>query len=105
MSGAGSPALEIFTGAGRRRDWSAEEKARIVAESYGPGATVCAVARGHALSPQQLFTWRRLARQAKAEAATPEPLFVPAVVAQPEPEPAAKRRRSSGSGIRPAMPA
>lgn len=25
--------LEILTGAGRRRDWSAEEKARIVAES------------------------------------------------------------------------
>jgi transposase len=83
--------LEIFTGAGRRRDWSADEKARIVAESYDPGETVCAVARRHALSPQQLFTWRRLARQATAEAATPEPLFVSAVVVPPEPEPAAKR--------------
>lgn len=84
--------LEIFTGAGRRRDWSAEEKARIVAESYDPGETVCAVARRHALSPQQLFTWRRLARRTTAEAARPEPLFVPVVVAPAEPEPAAKRR-------------
>jgi transposase-like protein len=26
--------IEVFTGAGRRRKWSAEAKARIVAESY-----------------------------------------------------------------------
>ncbi len=83
--------LEIFTGAGRRRDWSAEEKARIVAESYDVGGTVCAVARRHALSPQQLFTWRRLARQAKAQVATPEPFFVPAVVAPVRPEQESKR--------------
>ena len=83
--------LEIFTGAGRRRDWSAEEKARIVAESYDEGETVCAVARRHALSPQQLFTWRRLARQATAEVATPEPFFVPAVVTPVRPEPEPKR--------------
>jgi transposase len=76
--------LEIFTGAGRRRDWSAEEKARIVAESYDAGETVCGVARRHALSPQQLFTWRRLARQATAQVATLEPFFVPAVVAPSE---------------------
>ena len=31
--------LEIFTGAGRRRAWPAEVKARIVAESHVPGAT------------------------------------------------------------------
>jgi transposase len=76
--------LEIFTGAGRSRDWSAEEKARIVAESYDAGETVCGVARRHALSPQQLFTWRRLARQATAQVATLEPFFVPAVVAPSE---------------------
>ena len=54
--------IEVFTGAGRRRSWSPEEKASIVAESYGGGETVCAVARRHGLTPQQLFTWRRLAR-------------------------------------------
>src|SRR6478736_6525214 len=55
--------IEVFTGAGRRRSWSMAEKAAIVAESYGAGDTVCAVARRHGLTPQQLFTWRRLARR------------------------------------------
>jgi transposase len=93
--------VEIFTGAGRRRTWSPEEKAAIVAESYGEGASVCAVARRHGLTPQQLFTWRRQARQPAEDLPT---MFVPAVVegAQPEPAPAPKRRarrRSPASGI------
>jgi len=29
--------IEVFTGAGRRRSWSAEEKAAIIAESYSAG--------------------------------------------------------------------
>ncbi|MER8390106.1 transposase [Mesorhizobium sp. M1428] len=45
--------LEIFTGSGRRREWPPEEKARIAAESYEAGETVCAVARRYGLSPQQ----------------------------------------------------
>lgn len=84
--------FEVFTGAGRRRDWSAEDKARIVAESFEVGATVSAVARRHALSPQQLFTWRRDIRKA-AEAT---PAFVPAVVASESavaPEPPAPTSR------------
>lgn len=78
--------FEVFTGTGRRRDWSAEDKARIVAESYEPGESVSAVARRHALSPQQLFSWRRrLRRPANGEAPSgTSPLFVPAVLA-PEP--------------------
>ena len=72
--------IEVFTGAGRRRTWSAEDKARIVAESLASGDSVCAVARCHGLSPQQLFGWRRQVRQA-AESAEPEtPVFVPAVI-------------------------
>jgi transposase len=45
--------IEVFTGAGRRRSWSADEKAAIVAESYAPGKTVCGVARRHGLTPAQ----------------------------------------------------
>jgi transposase-like protein len=37
------------------RPWTAEQKAGIVAESYGGGETVSAVARRHGLTPQQLF--------------------------------------------------
>jgi transposase len=51
--------LEVFTGTGRRRAWSAAEKARIVAESYASDDGVSAVARRHGLTPQQLFGWRR----------------------------------------------
>ena len=53
--------LEIFTGAGRRRSWSAEQKAQIVAESLAGRDSVSAVARRHGLTAQQLFTWRRQA--------------------------------------------
>lgn len=95
--------LEIFTGTGRRRCWSEDEKAAIVGESEAGGETVCGVARRHGLTPQQLFTWRRLARRAMAGDGE-APLFVPAVVeAAPEPPAAPRvrrsRRRSTPSGI------
>ena len=55
--------LEVFTGAGRRRAWTGEQKAQILAESYESGDKVSAVARRHGLTPQQLFGWRREARR------------------------------------------
>ena len=58
--------LEVFTGVGRRRTWRDEDKARIVAEIATSGDSVCAVARRHGLSPQQLFGWRRQLREAEA---------------------------------------
>ena len=72
--------LEVFTGAGRRRTWTAEQKARIVAESYESGETVSAVARRHALTAQQLFGWRRAARRATEEASAKGLVFAPVVV-------------------------
>jgi transposase len=81
--------LEIFTGAGRRRRWSDEDKARIVAEIVASGDSVCAVARRHGLSPQQLFGWRRQVRESQAgPAETKQPRFVPAVVDAPSSAPA-----------------
>jgi transposase len=86
--------LEVFTGAGRRRSWTPGEKAWIVAESYTEGATACQVARRHGLTPQQLFTWRRQARQpAMAATGAKPPQFVPAVVAALLPERATRGRR------------
>jgi transposase len=95
--------IEVFTGAGRRRSWSSAEKAVIVAASYGEGETVCAVARRHGLTPQQLFTWRRLARVEPTSEAPA--MFVPAVVETVPLEPTAvvtpprQTRRSKVSGI------
>jgi transposase len=73
--------VEVFTGTGRRRAWAADEKARIIAESYAGGETVSAVARRHGLTPQQLFGWRREARQrAESEAGEISRAFTPVIV-------------------------
>jgi transposase len=37
--------FEVFTGNGRRREWSDDQKAQIIAESCETGVTVCSVAR------------------------------------------------------------
>jgi transposase len=74
--------LEILTGPGRRRRWSAEDKARIVAETLVPGARVSDVARRWQLSSQQVFGWRRAARLAMTPAIAGGPIttgFVPIV--------------------------
>jgi transposase len=71
--------LEVITATGRRRWFSRDDKARIVEETLAPGAVVSDVARRHGLTPQQVFTWRRKARQMPAGKAD-ELKFVPAVV-------------------------
>ena len=98
--------VEVFTGAGRRRNWAADEKAAIVAESYAPGRTVCGVARRHGLTPAQLFAWRRLARRARLPVPEPPVRFVPAVVEAvpglpppPASQPQRARRRGPVTGI------
>lgn len=103
--------FEVFTGAGRRREWSDEAKAAIVAESYLGLESVSAVARRHGLGHSQLFTWRRQLRGPVKDAAGPLPLlplpssvteqrFVPVVVAAPSVEGngAGRKRRPRSSG-------
>ncbi len=43
----------------RRRSWPAQEKRKIVAESFAPGASVAQVAQRYGLNANMLFTWRR----------------------------------------------
>ena len=70
-----------------RRRWSAEEKARIVRESFWPGKRVEDVARRYGLSRKQLSAWRSLARQGKlAVRSSAEPEANP-VVDGSEPDP------------------
>ena len=71
--------IEVITGVGRRRRWTEEEKAWIVAESLDPAATISAVARRYGLHASQLFTWRQ---QLAAPAACEGSAFVPVVVAE-----------------------
>jgi transposase len=52
---------------GRRVAWrghrTIEEKQRIVAESFAPGASVAEVARRYEVNANQVFAWRRLQQQ------------------------------------------
>ena len=86
--------LEVFTGAGRRRTWSDEDKARIVAEIVASGESVSAVARRHGLSPQQLFGWRRELQASQTARSQAEELqFVPAVLDVASSSPSDRRQR------------
>ena len=81
--------FEVINGAGGRRHWSMDDKARIVAETLEPNAVISEVARRYGLRPQQVFAWRREARK---QAASEESLaFVPAMVTPPPPEPTPTR--------------
>lgn len=53
---------EILVGPERRRRWSAEKKARIVAEATVPDARVADIARRHGVSRSLIYTWRRETR-------------------------------------------
>lgn len=51
--------IELISGRRRRRSWSTEEKARILAESFAEGANISEVARQYGINRSLLFTWRR----------------------------------------------
>jgi transposase len=51
--------VELITGQRRRRRWTAEEKAGIVAESFEEGANISEVARRHGVARGLLTSWRR----------------------------------------------
>lgn len=108
----GAQRFEVFTGAGKRRDWPPEVKASIVAECYSGREGVSAVARRHGLDPSQVYTWRRdLRKRLEAEgvilpSAEPvAPAFVPAVVepstmsASAPVRRARRRRRAKGAAV------
>jgi transposase len=81
--------MDIRTGVGWRRRWTRAERARIVAETLVPGASVSEVARRHDLSPQHLFLRRRAAREGHlAPAGEDEIAFVPVVSAPVAADPA-----------------
>jgi transposase len=50
--------IEVLTGVERRRRWSEQDKARIVAESLKPGVIVAEVARRYGMHRNQFYGWR-----------------------------------------------
>jgi len=55
----GPTAVEVRVRAERRRNWSPEDKLRIVRETLEPGAVGKAVAERHGIGTGLLYTWRR----------------------------------------------
>ena len=67
--------MELLTNGGRRRrnrQWPDKVKARIVAETLRPGATVGEVAERHGLKANHVSSCRTLARKGKLVLPAPE---------------------------------
>ncbi len=56
--------VEVITGRRRRQDWTANQKARIVAESFQLGANISEVARRNGVNRGLLGVWRKQVRVA-----------------------------------------
>lgn len=75
--------LEVISGPTGRRRWAPEVKARIVLETLRGDASVSRVAARHGVRANQVFQWRRQAREGKLalpSAATSEIAFAPVVL-------------------------
>lgn len=84
MAGTGAPErVEIVTRGESRRNHSAEEKVRLVAETFQPGGTVTAVSRRHGICTSLLHRWRRAARGEAPGRRSPAPRLLPVRLVAP----------------------
>ncbi len=103
--------VEILGPSDRRRIWSAEEKAALLAEVDAEGGKVRLVARRRGVSESLLYNWRSARKAAAVAAGAAEDVqFVPigvlggkapggpALLAPPEPTPAPEPPPAEGKG-------
>jgi len=94
--------MEIYTRVERRRRWTAQEKAALLAEIDAEGGKVRLVARRHRIAESVLYNWRAARKAASVMMPTPmETAFLPlGLLGGPTPgEPALlTRAKNSGAG-------
>ena len=103
--------VDILGPSDRRRIWSAEEKAALLAEVDAEGGKVRLVARRRGVSESLLYNWRSARKAAAVAAGAPEdvqfvpvgvlggkPRHRPALLAAPEPTPAPEPPPADGKG-------
>ena len=81
--------MTVFTGPERRRRWSEDDRRRILASAFSPGAVVSEVARQFDVSTALIYKWRQEARALAVG-------FAPVVLA---PEPIDRPGPTDGFGI------
>jgi transposase len=67
--------VTLLTGPERRRRWGEEDRARILAAAFTPGAVVKDIARQYDVSTSLIYKWKR-----EATATETAPAFAPAIV-------------------------
>ena len=101
--------VDVLVPSGRRRIWSAAEKAALLAEIDAEGGKVRLVARRRQISESLLYNWRSARKAAAVAMGAPEnaefiPVGIieapatrgPAMLALPTPEPAAQPASAEG---------
>ena len=79
--------IEIISAKAPRRRWNEDEKRRLVAEAFAPGAVVSHVARRHGVAESCLFSWRKRCVRLSDEAQQDQPRLIPVMVEPPPPVP------------------
>jgi transposase len=93
--------MEIFARVERRRRWTEQEKAALLAELDAEGGKVRLVARRHRMAESVLYNWRAARKAASVMMPTPmETAFLPlGLLGGPSPrEPALPARMNGGAG-------
>jgi transposase len=107
--------VEILARVERRRKWSIEEKAALIAEVEAEGGKVKLVAQRHRISESLLYNWRaawKAAAAGSSAAVAFVPLGVvgeadsaaPALLAPPEPPSSPRRGEARAGAIEIALP-
>jgi transposase len=108
--------VEILARVERRRKWSIEEKAALIAEVEAEGGKVKLVAQRHRISESLLYNWRAAWKAAAAAGSSAAVAFVPlgvvgeadsaapALLAPPEPPSSPRRGEARAGAIEIALP-